>query len=256
MILRLLQVVTFVFVATIEVRVHASEVVSLREDDRPLQEPEDCLDNEPNCAIKTNAGKKFQFELSSAKVTLGSQSAVIIIDKKKVSFVSGTVLLKAESTIFVETEFGRVIVKQGEVLLLKQESKLITRVNSGEVFIQPRGFSEMIAIQPGEENWMGSVDKSGIAQTGVPTSINFTEHALIWSSLYFGKKRTFEKELKVFALQWKQVNEKTAAAHSDLAQRQIASIEADYQRRQKAFKKRQAYEADLRHLFRKKSLDQ
>lgn len=256
MILRLLQVITFLFVATIEVKVHAAEVVSLREDDRLLQEPEGCLEDGDTCAIKTNTGRKFQFEISKSKVTLGSGSSAIKAGKDKFTFVSGTVLVKAESPLFIETEFGRVIVKSGEVLLLKQDSKLVTRVNSGEVFIQPRGFSEMIAIQPGEENWMGSVDKSGIAQTGVATSINFTEHALIWSSLYFGKKRTFEKELKEFAEVWKQTNEKTARIHADLAQRRIASIEADYQRRQKELKKRQAYEAELRFLFRKKSLDQ
>ncbi len=256
MILRLFQVVTFVFVATIEVRVHASEVVSLREDLAPLQEPVNCLEDGDTCAVKTNSGRKFLLEIGSAKVTLGSGSSAIKTGKDKITFVRGTALVKTESPLFVETEFGKVIVKQGEVLLLKQESKLITRVNSGEVFIQPRGFSEMIAIQPGEENWIGSVDKSGIAQTGVSTSINFTEHALIWSSLYSGKKRSFEKELKEFAHLWKQANEKTAAAHADLAQRHIASIEADYQRRQKALKKRQAYESDLRHLFRKKSLDQ
>lgn len=260
MILRLLQVITFIFVATIEVRVHASGaasgVVSLREDMAPLQEPAGCLEEGDTCAIKTNTGRKFQLEVGKSKVTLGSGSSAIKAGKDKITFVRGTALVKAESPLFIETEFGKVIVKQGEVILLKQESKLITRVNSGEVFIQPRGFSEMIAVEPGEENWMGTVDKSGIAQTGVSTSINFTEHALIWSSLYFGKKRSFEKELKTFAQAWRQANEKTAAAHADLAQRRIASIEADFQRRQKELQKRQAYESELRHLFRKKSLDQ
>lgn len=256
MILRIFQVVTFIFVATIEVKVHASEVVTLREDLTPLQEPQNCLEDDDVCAIKTNSGKKFQLEVGKAKITLGSSSSAIKAGKDRITFVHGTALIKTESPLFVETEFGKVIVKQGEVLLLKQESKLITRVNSGEVFIQPRGFSEMIAIEAGEENWMGTVDKSGIAQTGVSTSINFQEHALIWSSLYSGKKRSFEKELKEFAQVWKQANEKTAAVHADLAQRRIASIEADYQRRHKELKKRQAYEADLRFLFRKKSLDQ
>lgn len=256
MILRLLQVLTFLFVATVEVKVHAAEVVSLREDLAPLQEPSDCLDSGEQCAIKTNSGRKFQLVLDSAKVILGSGSSAIKAGKDRITFVRGTALVKAENTIVIESEYGKVIVKHGEVLLLKEETKLVTRVHSGEVFIQPRGFSEMIAIQPGEENWMSAVDRSGIAQTGVPTTINFGEHALIWSSLYFGKKRAFEKELKQFALVWKAASEKTAVAHADLAKRRIASIEADYQKRQRELKKRQAYEAEIRQLFRKKSLDQ
>lgn len=256
MILRAFQIFTFIFVATIEIKVHAAEVVSLREDLAPLQEPAGCLEDGDVCAIKTNSGRKFQFELNRAKVVLGSGTSAIKAAKDKLTFVRGTALINAEAPVFIESEFGKVIVKSGEVLLLKQESKLVTRVNSGEVFIQPRGFTEMIALQPGEENWMGAVDKSGIAQTGVPTSINFSEHALVWSSLYFGKKRAFEKELKEFASVWKMASEKAALAHADLAKRRIASLEADHQKRQRELEKRQAYEAELRSLFRKKSLDQ
>lgn len=256
MILRILQILTFVLAATIQVRVHAAEVVSLANDSSPIQEPANCLDQEGKCALKVSSGKKFQIQLASTNLVLGSSTAAVKTNEKSITLVNGTVLVKSENPFFIESEFGKVIVKNGECISIKDENKISLRVLSGEVYLQPRGESGMILVHPGQQNFLSAVDDSAHAHIGIPTSTDFTETALIWSSLYSGNKIQFAKDLKDYGDVWRKTNVQTAELHKELAERRIASIEEQREKQQSALKKRQAYESQLRALFRKKSLDQ
>lgn len=254
--IRFLQILTFLFTATIQVRVHAAEVVTLREETAAIQEPQDCLQEEETCAVKTSNGKRLKLEVGKSEVTLGSETAAIRPTKSEVTLVSGTVLAKSEDSLTISSEFGKVLIKKGQVIVIKEEKRVVARVLSGEVYIQPRGQKEVLPLEAGQENFLGAVDKTGVAHSGISTAIVFTDNALLWSSLYSGKKVQFEKELQDFAQVWKDSKQKAAATHADLAKRRIASLQEQHQKQQSALKKRQVYEAELRSLFRKKALDQ
>lgn len=256
MILRIFQILIFVFAATIEVKVHAAEIISLRSELSPLQEPLNCLDTGERCAVKTSSGRKHQLEVGENQVTLGSATSVVRLSANRVTLVSGTLLVKSEESFFIESEYGKIIFKSAYAIVEKEAKKLNLRVIQGEAFIQPRGKNEMYAIEPGQTNWLGEVDRSGAAQTGMSIPIDFEDHALQWSSLYSQKKDQFKKELKEFAQVWRLASKKSAAYHQELAQRRVASLKDEHQKRQTRIKKRQEYEASLRALFRKKTLDQ
>lgn len=256
MILRVLQVFVFIVAATLEVKVHASQVVTLKNEVHPLEEPAHCLDSGERCAVKTSSGRKFQFDVGATKVTLGSGSALIRVGASRVNLVSGSLLVQSEDDFFVEAEYGKVILKNAYVLIENKSRKLFLSVISGEAFIQPRGRDEMYPVAPGQSNWLGEVDKSGVAQSGLPIPVQFQDHAYLWSGMYSGKKKDFEKELKEFAGVWQKANAEAAIEHKQLVQRRIAALEDDYQKQQERVKKKQVFEAQMRALFRKKTLDQ
>lgn len=256
MILRILQIAAFIFTATIEVKVHAVEVLSLKVDKEPIQEPTNCLESGDRCALKTAEGKKYLLELGSAVVTLGSATSVIRSSTDRLMFVTGTLLLKSKEPFFVESEFGKIVLNNAEVIVQRDAKRLQVSVIKGEAFIHPRGKEEMFKVEPGQRNWVGEVDTSGVAQTGTSTPVEFQDHAFQWSSLYSGKKNDFKKELKEFAAAWQKASEVAASKHKELAQRRIASLEKEHQIRQARLQKKRAYEAQLRSMFRRKSLDQ
>lgn len=243
----------FFLTFSIEVRVKA-EVVQLSDAVSPVQEPRGCLDEGSVCAVRTRDGEKFVLTAGTSELTLDQSSTVVRLSPTEARLVWGSAWVRAKGGFTVRSEFGDAKIQGGEFWITKTEERIIVSAISADVEVSPRGSSEKVLVEPGEENWVSRVDASGSAQVGVPRAISFPEHVARWARLYSGGKKSFAKAVKEFHAAWLKASERSANLHKELMARKIASVEEEKSRRETARRRQAEEERKLREMFRRKVL--
>lgn len=248
-----LRTLGFILAFTLEVRVHAAEVVQLPNSAAPQQEPPQCLTAASTCAVRTRPGEKFKFKWGDSTVHMDQETVVIRQSSDKLRFVTGTVWVVADSAFRVITEFGETRTGgPGEFWITRGDDRVTVVATEGSVLLAPRGSPEELLVEPGCENWLGKVTRQGRAETGIPMPVNFSAHVERWARLYPRTARDFEKDVRRFHSVWLEASQRSALIHKELFDRKVASIEGERARRMAARQKAEAKSRALQEIFRRK----
>jgi hypothetical protein len=253
---RLVQLFLFIMTLTLEVRVHAKEIISLPNDPAPLLLPNDCLPSLAECAIGTAEETKYKLKNKEQILTLGSATVLVRQDSSHYTLISGMVWIKTKTALDIKTEFGHVSSGQGEFWVSLADEKVWVQAVEGSVVVIPRGSQSKVEVEEGHENWLGPVQKNGVAEMGLPRPISFTDYLARWARLYPGTKKQFKKEAEALRLKMAPAAQADANYYSELVERQVAALHDQEAERAKARKIYEDHEKELRMLFRRKTLDQ
>jgi hypothetical protein len=251
----LLQLLMFFMTFTLDVRVHAKEYIQLANQEQVLQQPGDCLLQTTICAIKTSADSKYKLTVGSETVVLDADTAVVRVARDRIRVLQGTVWVQAKTTFSVETVFGEITSARGDFWVSQNDERTLVRATSSTLSLRPRGAKQSFALEKAEENWLGRVQKDGVASSGFPHALQWRDHLDRWARLYPGGKKQFTTEVKEFRAAWTEAGKRASAYHQSLADRHIASIEEDLKRRQEKQAAIEAHNRELRALYRKKIWD-
>ncbi len=108
----------------------------------------------------------------------------------------------------------------------------MVRAVSNSVKIIPKGSSEELIVEPGFQNWLYKVSKTGSAQSGIPLVWDFEGIVKTWAGLYTGSKVDFRNKMHSLNKVWSQAVATASERHKLYAERTLAS--AEEVRRQKA----------------------
>ncbi len=253
---RLIQISLFLITLTLEVRVHAKEIISLPNDPAPLLLPEHCLESQAECVVSTKDETKYKLKNKEQTLTLGASTVVSREDSGHYTLIRGIIWIKTQTALEIKTEFGSVRATQGEFWVSQTDEKVWAQAIDGSLILAPRGSQLVAELQPGHENWLGPVQKNGIAEMGLPQPISFTEHLARWARLYPGTKKQFRKEAEEFKLKVAPAAGEDARYYSELVERQVAAVREQELEKAKARQVYLQHESELRALFRAKTLDQ
>ena len=243
----------FIFVFTIEVRVHAL-TVTLPNAPHPTQEPKECLLADGVCAVRTPENAKFKMVVGEASVVLDGNTTIVRNSKSSVTLVTGTIWIKSDAVFSVETEFGSFTTEQGEFWVRRNSEQAWASAVSQEVILKGKGMKTPLRLEPGEENWMGRVAANGEATTGLPRAIVFDEHITRWARLYAGKKADFESDLRAFRKQWSRQLASVAEYNHQLAEQRLKTLEEERAKEAQTKAQEEARSKELRALFRRKTM--
>lgn len=242
----LVQALVFILCFTLEVTVHAL-----------TQEPTGCFARLESvvCALENDGRGPVELKLGSTVITLDEGSAVLRSSKNEVRLIKGTVWVRAGDKFRVRSEFGDFENRDsGDFWVSRTRTQVTASAISTTVLMNPRGSKESLEIAAGLKNFLGEIDFSGRAATGIPVAIAFKDHVARWARLYRGPKPEFEAAVGQFHQQWVQATHESAELNQTLFNRVIASV--DEQNRQIASKAEAAAKEnrELRELFRRKAL--
>lgn len=224
---RTLNLFLFVIFSFLDVQIQASEIITRSNTTNVTLNPKNCLIESSVCSVLTPAGKKFELTFGKSAAILDENTAVLRDSATQITLLQGRVWVKTSEGATVRTEYGRVTLPKGNGEFWAEKSVATRKVTfsavNGNLVMVPRGSQEEIAILQNYENWLGPVDKAGIATSGVPHLIDIENHVNRWARLYSGGKRAFKKEVHNFFLTWHPMVEEVSDKHRALALRTLAS---------------------------------
>lgn len=246
------QILCFLISFTLEVRVHAREAVQLPIAHDVQQEPENCIIESSICAVRTRLGEKYKLVVGETSIVLDQQTTVLRLSATEVSLVAGVIWVQAQGRFIVKTEFGEAQVDKGEFWVRRANEKMFVSATDVSVLLRPRGADEQLIVERGWENWLSRVDKTGRAESGLPTPIEFVPHLERWARLHSGSRKAFEKDVGKFHSYWREASEQAAAIHKALFERKVAALEAEKDREARRRRQVEARNRELNDIFRKR----
>jgi hypothetical protein len=247
--------IIFLLAFTVEVKVHAARV-SLPSVKAPVQEPSECLKTSNVCAIKTPELGKFSLDVGNGKVTLDSNTIVVRVSPTEVKLITGTLWVKSESEIKIDTSFGLVSSSGGEFWVRIDVDKTVVSAIEGTLSLVGKDKKTVLRLEEGEENWIGGIARNGKSTSGVPKAIAFEDHLFRWARLYSGSKTQFEADVKKFHSRWSRQLASVADYHKQLAESRLEVLDREYEKRAQAKAQEESRSKELRSLFRRKQLFQ
>lgn len=264
----------FVFVFTVEVRIHAesppvrdkvkmdqarsisSKVTkNIKVGDQfehVLQEPHNCILKASKCAV-FNKANSFILKVGESLVGLGSGASVYRISNNEVILMAGKIWVRAAEKFTVYATHGLYKWEKGEALFEKSSERVIGTGISADLLMLPRGHNEAYELPIGFTNWMTPVALNGKAGVGIPQTTNLTWVVETWSGIYQGRAETLKKELEEYKAKWQLAIDVTAPWHKEMIDRRIAQVEAWRARQARLKALREAENARLRKLFRNRT---
>ena len=221
-----------------------------------VQLPENCLKSLDECAIMTGRHEKYKLDLRKNEIVLSENTVIVIKPDGDLKFVSGTVWVRNKETIKVELKSGFVSAnEESDFWVINSDRRTVIRNMKGEVFIHPAGASEVLFVKPHFENWIGGRNEKGIVATGIPTAIDIRDTLKLSAELFYGKKEAFKKLFTDLQEQWPSVIEESVELQTDIATRELASIENKKAKDLEDKKNRQREKARIREMYLKKLYD-
>jgi hypothetical protein len=241
--------VLIVLVFFVDVQVKAG--LSYQKMSEPIQEPLRCLSQNVVCVISTFEKSKYSLTLGAAEVVLGGRTTIIRNDADQITLISGEIWVRSNGPIKIGSEFGTFELNRSSGWVIKEGGRMLVRTSEGAGVLTPRGGTEL-GVPAGFEMWVSAVDSSGVAQTSVPTAIDFRDHMRRWAKLFPGTRLEFKKEVTAFRDTWFESVEKASTFHFETVQRGIASEQDARRRQDQVLEKIKRENQRLRKLFRKK----
>ncbi len=221
------------------------------------QQPEKCWQSKTACAARTVARQAARGEWNGGVISLDESTTLVRIRESELRLITGTVWLKGIENTTVRTEFGSVEIRQGsETIIIKNQDRVMVSIIQGGAEIHPIGSEDQLEVAAGFENWIGRVDSTGRAQSGIPTAVIFSPFLQTWGRLYVGNNPEFEKEAVEFYSVWQKASREAASLHRDLFLRKCASIDAEQERRRVSQIKVRARSRELIERFRRHVFDE
>lgn len=205
----------------------SKDIISLSAIQNPVQEPKNCISQKfDSCAFKTQAGEKYEYKADNLKIVLSESTSLLRVDEKHWILLGGVVWVRSQDGLSMKTEYGEMILdSKQEVWIENLNKKTQVDVIAGELKLIPRNSKQEIGLVEGEQNWLGPIDKSKVATSGIPRPIDFKMHMLRWAKLYRGSKNEFQEDAKEFYERWKLAIADISLYHDELANRYVSSIE-------------------------------
>jgi hypothetical protein len=238
---------------TLDVRVHASQVLTVPEVRDVIEQPPGCL-NQKICSVMTKENQKYIWQVSDGRrVIVAPNSIVVKAADDRIRLVQGAVWIQSEGNITVETEYGVARTEQNQFWVLRQDQKMWVRAPATAVTISARGAQEEMTVPAGCENWLGPVSRQGVGRSGFPQPIDLNDHMNQWARLRTGSKKEFSGEFEQFIKTWADAVAAIAVSHQQIAEREIASADEQRQRQIAAHERALREAQEIRALFRKKN---
>ena len=241
----------FIFVTP----VFAKEIITLGNAARIVQSPEACLETSGVCALKTGPDEKFKFNIGKTQIVLDENTAVVLRSDNKLTLVIGQIWVHAKDEIEIETEYGSAKAFDGNFLAKNKDKKMDLKAIDADLMLTPKMSEKSLKLEAGEENWLGPVDQTRTASSGLPLPIRPSDLVVNWARLYTGTKVDFEKDFKNFFKLWSLASERLAEFHAEVTKRQIASIENEIARKKQILANQARENARIKAWFRKHSLE-
>jgi len=254
--MRILQLLLFILASVLEIRVTlAKEKTVESESVRYL--PQSCLHKALYpCSMATaeNQPHRIVLKAEGEVLTLDQASILTRLSSDQFRLIKGQVWIQSNSKLSVETEFGRVFLAEGEVWIRRGPDRVWISNSGGNVQFEPRNASARVELAIGEENWLGPVDASGVAQSGRPLAIPLAAHLKRWSRLSGESPERFREKALRFHQNW----QRQLASVSEFHQRQFIAhlnkAEAEARERSERRAKVEEENRRLREMFRRKVL--
>lgn len=234
---RLFQGIFFIIFSFLDLHVEARELVQIKAAVNVTMQPKNCVMESSVCSILTPKRKKYELVFGKSKALMDENTAVLRDSATQITLLKGRVWVKTSESITIRSEFGLAKANNGEFWVTKTDQKIIFSSLAGEIKMQPRGSEEVISILPNYENWLGPVDKMGIATSGIPQLLDIESHVQRWGKLYEGNKVQFKKEVHDYFFVWYNLIEQASDKNRELALRAIAS-EAENKKREEERQKK------------------
>ncbi|MCM2282453.1 MAG: hypothetical protein NDI61_11485 [Bdellovibrionaceae bacterium] len=254
--MRPVRLIAFFLAFTLDVRVHAAETAALPNSQEVLQDPADCVLRASVCAVKTASFEKYKLAVGEASVYLDSSTAVIRRSEVELTLLSGTVWVRSSAGFTVSSEFGVVQSEGGEFWVSRDASRMTASATEKALMLRPRGATDALRVDVGEENWIGRVASNGIASSGVPQAIALAPHLRRWARLFPGTRQAFEKETRRFHASWSRGLASVADYHEELAVQRRQALRIEAERRARLREQEESRSRELRAMFRRKVLSE
>lgn len=221
--MKFFQVITFMMFSFLDLHIEARELVAIKATTNVTMQPKNCVTESSVCSVLTPHRKKYELVFGKSTALMDEDTAVLRESAGAVTLLKGRIWVKTGEDIIVRSEFGNAKARNGEFWVTKTDKKILFSTISGELFMQPRGSEELIAVASNYENWLGPVDKSGAATSGIPQLLDIEKHVLRWGKLYSGNKTQFKKDVHEFFVAWYTLIEEASDKNRELALRTIAA---------------------------------
>ncbi len=233
----------------------AKEIITLGNAARIVQSPDACLETSGVCAFKTGPDEKYKLKIGESQIVLDENTAIVRRSEKKLTLVTGQIWVRAKAEIEIEAEYGSAKAFEGNFLAKNEGKKLDLKAIDADLILTPKMSEKSLKLEAGEENWLGPVDQTRTASSGLPLPIRPSELVVSWSRLYTGTKVEFKKDFKNFFNLWSAASERLAQFHAEVTKRQIASIENEIAHKKQIQENQTRENARIKAWFRKHSLE-
>lgn len=238
--MRLLRLLTFVFLFCVDVHVKAAELG-------------DCWGHRIPCAVK--AGDRVKtLSADNLRVSMSRASLLEQRDEKTVQLVAGQFYVETSRPVQFQTPFGKMWCEsECKGLFVRETSRVVVKSFGGSWLVQRTGEQQTYVVPPALQVELGEVTSAGQAQMEFPQSLPWTSTVGAWAALYPGTLAEFKQTLAKFRPVWKEAVEAASSMHSQVILREIASDEKvrNEARARQLAKERE--DQSLRQLFRDKN---
>ena len=216
----------FLLTFAIEVRVQAAESIRLPlvSFQKLVQQPRGCL-NQPteSCALATFVHQKFLLKFANANVWMDENTSIVRVasrdltgpEKLEIRIIKGQIWVSTNEAFRVSGDNGAVTAKTMVANLLEpaddglsdfwvkvRDNQMVVSSVTEPVILMPRGSVESLLLPAGLENFLARADEKGVAGSGIPMPIAFSEHLSRWARLFSGRRKPFETAVEKFHTRW------------------------------------------------------
>ncbi|OQW48602.1 MAG: hypothetical protein A4S09_04175 [Proteobacteria bacterium SG_bin7] len=228
---RLFQAVVFLAFSLLDLHVEGRELIQIKDAKTVIMQPKDCVIESSVCSVMTPKRKKYELVFGKSTALMDENTAVLRESATQIALLKGRMWVKTSESIVIRSEFGIAKVTNGEIWVTKIGQKVTFSPLTGELIMVPRGSKESIVVLPNYENWLGPVNKAGVATSGIPRLLDIENHIQRWGKLYTGNKMQFKKDVHEYFLVWYSLVEEDSDKNREIALRTIAT-EAENKRRE------------------------
>jgi hypothetical protein len=198
-----------------------------------LQEPENCLvqENYP-CAVK--ALQKDSLSWQGLSLRLSQGTALLLYGDRQFRVITGKLGVSSLETATVHEASVQLLI-QGDIWMEKKNKKqILVRNLQGRLRVmplhKPQNSEALQEIPPGFENWFSGMNSEGNLEQGTLQLISQKKFLEEWNRLYRLPRQQALEKANTYLNLWKDKNNEIAALYGLVAQRMVASLEAERER--------------------------
>jgi hypothetical protein len=239
---KVLKVLLFVAAFQMEVRVRASEPVSI---------PEDCLGKEVPCSVKVMTDK---WSYVSGAIKMHAPANTILTEtqkNKEWKLVEGTLWVENAPSLRIRTVTSEAEGSSGQYWVLAEKDRVVYRNISSKLVITFKDQSR-IEVPRGFEVWVGSVNSEAQVEHGMVEPVNLKAHLKAWYELYPGQRAQFVSDVQDLKDQWADLTEQSGDIYKKIALRKMAALDDEKMQKLEAKKKQEQERMRVREEYRKR----
>ncbi len=228
--------------------------VRVRAADRPAKHA-DCWGKTVPCAIFA-AEKKREFKDQDFTFVMAMNSLAERQDESSVRLVDGRFYIEISKPFNFKTPYAIFsCLDSCKALVDRRSDEVQFKAIEGQWKFTRNGEKRDYQIAGGLQISVGEVETTGVARMEFPQGLPWQQTVLEWSKFYAGSVDDFKRDVRRFRADWKRAVENVSDVHLQVAQRVLASHEADLAKERARRKAELKEEAQLRELFRQKTID-